>query len=118
MTLTIEVSGELEAALQAQAREQGITADRIARHVLAQALTPGMEREEGNLPAARTSGEEKARAFVHWATSHRDRPPLFDEAVSRAGRPTLIDTNILLRSVQPSHPMHAVAVRALEVLDE
>ena len=65
MTLTIEVSGELEAALQAQAREQGITADRIARHVLAQALTPGMEREEGNLPAARTSGEEKARAFVH-----------------------------------------------------
>lgn len=30
--------------------------------------------------------------------------------------PTLIDTNILLRSVQPSHPMHAIAVRALEVL--
>jgi len=28
----------------------------------------------------------------------------------------LIDTNILLRSVQPSHPMHSVAVRALEVL--
>lgn len=30
--------------------------------------------------------------------------------------PTLIDTNVLLRSVQPSHPMHASAVRALEVL--
>jgi hypothetical protein len=30
--------------------------------------------------------------------------------------PTLIETNILLRSVQPSHPMHTVAVRALEVL--
>ncbi len=30
--------------------------------------------------------------------------------------PLLIDTNILLRSVQPSHPMHARAVRALEVL--
>src|SRR5579862_8021660 len=29
---------------------------------------------------------------------------------------TLIDTNILLRSVQPSHPMHTVAIRALEVL--
>jgi predicted nucleic acid-binding protein len=29
---------------------------------------------------------------------------------------TLIDTNILLRTVQPSHPMHQVAVRALEVL--
>jgi len=30
--------------------------------------------------------------------------------------PLLIDTNILLRSVQPSHPMYAQAVRALEVL--
>jgi len=30
--------------------------------------------------------------------------------------PILIDTNILLRSVQPSHPMHQAAVRALEVL--
>jgi predicted nucleic acid-binding protein len=28
----------------------------------------------------------------------------------------LIDTNILLRSVQPSHPMHPVALRALERL--
>src|ERR1035437_11092043 len=30
--------------------------------------------------------------------------------------PILIDTNILLRSVQPLHPMHAGAVHALEVL--
>jgi len=30
--------------------------------------------------------------------------------------PLLIDTNILLRSVQPSHPMHPAALRALEVL--
>jgi len=28
----------------------------------------------------------------------------------------LIDTNILLRVVQPTHPMHPVAVRALEIL--
>ena len=28
----------------------------------------------------------------------------------------LIDTNVLLRSVQPSNPMHASAVRALENL--
>jgi predicted nucleic acid-binding protein len=28
----------------------------------------------------------------------------------------LVDTNVLLRSVQPSHPLHAVAVRALERL--
>ena len=30
--------------------------------------------------------------------------------------PTLIDTNILLRSIQPEHPMHLSAVRALETL--
>jgi predicted nucleic acid-binding protein len=30
--------------------------------------------------------------------------------------PTLIDTNILVRSVQPSHDMHAIAVAALEIL--
>lgn len=28
----------------------------------------------------------------------------------------LIDTNVLLRSVQPSHPMHALAVRTLRTL--
>jgi hypothetical protein len=85
MTLTIEVSGELEAALKAQAHEQGLTADRVARRVLAQALTPGMEREEAGLSAATgTSGKEKARAFAQWARSHRDTPPLSDEAISRA----------------------------------
>jgi hypothetical protein len=85
MTLTIEVSGELEAALKAQASEQGLTAERIARRVLAQALTPGADREEGAFSAASgTTGEEKARAFVQWAKSHRDTPPLSDEAVSRA----------------------------------
>jgi len=31
---------------------------------------------------------------------------------------TLIDTKILLRAAQPSHPMHASAVRALETLME
>jgi predicted nucleic acid-binding protein len=30
--------------------------------------------------------------------------------------PTFVDTNILLRSVQPAHPMHVAAVRALELL--
>ena len=30
--------------------------------------------------------------------------------------PVLIDTSVLLRSMQPSHPMHVSAVRALEAL--
>jgi hypothetical protein len=83
MTLTIEVSGELEAALQAQAYEQGLTAGGVARRVLEQALTPGMEREEAGLSTAGTTGKERARAFAEWARSHRDTPPLSDEAISR-----------------------------------
>jgi len=35
-------------------------------------------------PPPRTSGEEKARAFVQWAQSHRYTAPLSDEAISRA----------------------------------
>ncbi len=30
----------------------------------------------------------------------------------------LIDTNVLLRAIQPEHPMHGAAVRALQVLIE
>ena len=47
MTLTIEVTGELEAALMAQAHEQGLTAERVACRVLVEALTPGGNRETG-----------------------------------------------------------------------
>jgi hypothetical protein len=85
MTLNIEVSGALEAALKKQADEQGLTADRLARRVLAQVLTPGVEGEDGgSLAPPITTGEEKARAFVQWAESHRHTPPLSDEAISRA----------------------------------
>ena len=85
MTLNIEVSGELEAALKAQAREHGLSVDRVARRVLANVLTPGAEDEEDGIShGTETPGEAKARAFVEWAKSHRDTPPLSDEAISRA----------------------------------
>jgi hypothetical protein len=84
MTLNIEVDGKLEAVLKARASEQGVTADRVARRVLAQALTPA-EREEGIVAASWTTGEEKARAFVQWAKGHRPTPLLSDEAISRSG---------------------------------
>jgi hypothetical protein len=43
-----------------------------------------VENDAGLAVATWTSGEEKARAFVQWAKSHRDTPPLSDEAISRA----------------------------------
>lgn len=78
MTLHIEVSGELEVALREQAVRQGLPADRVAHRVLAEVLTPSVK------DATAESGEERARAFVQWAKSHRDTPPLSDEAISRA----------------------------------
>ncbi len=47
MTLTIEVTGELEVALKAQAHQQGVSADGMARRILAEALTPVVKREIG-----------------------------------------------------------------------
>lgn len=79
MMLNIEVDGKLEAALKAQASKQGVTADKVARRVLAQALTPE-DREEG--ATAGMTGDAKARAFVQWAHNHRSTPPLSDEAIS------------------------------------
>lgn len=47
-----------------------------------------LRTSESDRPAAAympvKSGEEKARAFVQWAKSHRDTPPLSDDAISRA----------------------------------
>jgi hypothetical protein len=69
MTVTIEASGELEAALKAQAREQGLTADLVARRVLTKAPTPGVEADDVSA-ATRTGGKQKARAFTRWARIH------------------------------------------------
>ncbi len=50
MTLTIEVTGELEVALNTQASQQGDSADNVARRVLADALTPSLKHEAGPTP--------------------------------------------------------------------
>ncbi len=47
MTLTIEVTGELEAALKTQAQQQGVSEDGIARRLLTEALTPVVKRKAG-----------------------------------------------------------------------
>ena len=51
-------------------------------------ILEALRTSESSRPAAThvpaKSGEEKARAFVLWAKSHRDTPPLSDEAISRA----------------------------------
>ena len=71
------------------------------------------------------TGKEKAQAFVVWARSHHPTALVSDEAISRATMypdrawmAILIDTNLLLRLVQPTHFTHASTVHALVALIE
>jgi hypothetical protein len=76
MNVTLSLNPEVERGLIVRARARGVSLDDYL-----QAL---VEKDVGFGVATGTSGEEKARAFVQWAKSHRDTPPLSDEAVSRA----------------------------------
>ncbi|MEJ7609113.1 MAG: CopG family transcriptional regulator [Bryobacteraceae bacterium] len=50
MTLTIELSDNLDAALKAQARAKGVSEAGFVRQVLEQALTPAVEKEKSDQP--------------------------------------------------------------------
>jgi len=76
MNVTLSLNPEVEKGLIVRARALGVSLDDYL-----QAL---VEKDVGFASATRTSGEEKARAFVQWAKGHRDTPPLSDEAISRA----------------------------------
>ena len=52
--------------------------------VVLDALRSSESGQPAAAPVPPKSGEEKARAFVQWAKSHRDTPPLSDDAISRA----------------------------------
>ena len=85
--MNIEIPENLAAALNAKALAEGVSASSYARQVLERDLSNQTEQKQAQPktdPAVWKSGEEKARAFVQWAKSHRYTPPLSDEAISRA----------------------------------
>ena len=82
MTVTIEVSGEMEEVLKARAQEEGIPADQAASKLLAGALTTVMY--EMRQPARLKTPEERVQALREWAEMpRRETPLLSDEAISR-----------------------------------
>jgi predicted nucleic acid-binding protein len=76
MIVKLSLSPEVESGLMARARARGVSLDNYLEELVA--------REAGLAASLPTSGEEKARAFVQWASGHRDTPPLSDEDISRA----------------------------------
>ena len=79
MTLTIELSPEREAVLQAQARALGLSIEEWLLH-LAEQQTPSASFAH----LQKTDPEEWGRRFRAWAGSHDPNTPvLSDEAMSR-----------------------------------
>lgn len=79
MTLTIELSPEREAALQAQARALGLSIEEWLLHLAEQHIPSGSIAH-----LQKTDPVEWARRFRAWADSHGPSTPvLSDEAMSR-----------------------------------
>jgi predicted transcriptional regulator len=80
MTLTIEISPEMEKRLQREAGRKGVAAEEYARRLLEERLLP---TESKPLWATATQEEWEA-AFDRWLTSHDPTlPPLPEEAMRR-----------------------------------
>ncbi len=78
MHVTLNLNPETERVLQLRALERGVS--------ITDLLQEAVEREASLTKAmsSTASGEDKARAFLEWADSFPETPPLSDEAISRA----------------------------------
>jgi hypothetical protein len=75
MSITLNLSPDVEKGLMAQARERGIP--------LSDYLQEIVTRQARLAAGTSMAGKDKARAFELWAKNHRVPPPLSDDAVSR-----------------------------------
>ena len=75
MRVTLELNPEEEAAIQARARELGLSVDALLQDVVSREASRAV-------PASRT-GRERASAFLAWADKFPASPQLSDDAVSR-----------------------------------
>jgi hypothetical protein len=77
MSVTLNLNPEVEKGLMTLAKERGVSLSDYLQEIAA--------REAARLPAKeRSTGEERAKAFLEWAESFPDTPSLSDETISRA----------------------------------
>jgi hypothetical protein len=76
MTVTIELSPEMEAGLAALAKAQGLALPQYVQHVL---------KERISVSASELSPGERAAAWRSSVSDLPSSPPLSDDAVSRDG---------------------------------
>lgn len=75
MTVTLDLSPEVERGLLAQAEARGLSLSEYLQEIATREAVR-------SIPPA--SGEEKAKAFRKWVKSFPDTPPLSAETISRA----------------------------------
>ena len=83
MTVTLELSPEVEAGLLAQAQAEGLNVSDYVQNLVRERIST---RAAGaSLPAYELPPEEWVRQFEAWTRSHagRNLPVLSDEAMSR-----------------------------------
>ena len=75
MDVTLSLNPEVEKSLLLRSREHGVSLEAYLYVLVARDIA---------VAAPAKSGEEAARAFIRWADSFPETPPLSDEAISRA----------------------------------
>jgi hypothetical protein len=75
MSITLSLNPETEKTLSARAGQLGLSLNDLLQELA--------NREAAALSEPMLSGDEKAKAFLAWADSFPDTPPLSDEAISR-----------------------------------
>lgn len=73
--MALTLSPEIEERLLSAAQSRGLSPDAYLGELLSRQPNPS---------AAAMTGEARANAFLAWADSFPDTPPLSDEAISRA----------------------------------
>jgi hypothetical protein len=80
MTLTLEVTPELEDQLRVEAAKKGITVEEYARLLLEEGLLNGAQAAE----PGKATPQDRKRRLSHWIEANRGLPSLPDEAFQRA----------------------------------
>lgn len=75
MSITLSLNPETEKTLSARAGQLGLSLNDLLQELA--------NREAAALSVPTLSGDEKAEAFLAWADSFPDTPPLSDDAISR-----------------------------------
>ena len=77
MSVTLHLSPQVERNLTALAQERGLSLSDYLEEIAAREAIQQEAKPD-------VTGEERAKAFLEWAESFPDTPPLSDDAISRA----------------------------------